>query len=108
MADQIQRELGDLLREVKDPRVAHGLLTVSGVDVSPDLRNARVYITALACEDPAAAVAGLNDAAGFLRGRLARRLRMRGVPVLRFRHDETPEKADRVTRLLRDTPTDES
>lgn len=105
VADQIQRELGGLLREVRDPRVT-GMITVSGVDVSPDLRNASVFVTLLEQDEPESAVAGLNAAAGFLRGELARRLTLRSVPRLQFRHDATPEQADRVNRLLRDALKD--
>lgn len=101
VADQIQRELGELIRGVKDPRVA-GLVTISGIDVSPDLTNARVFVTVLRTETPEATVDGLNRAAGFLRGRLGERLRLRVVPRLVFHYDVTLDRADRVTRLLRD------
>jgi len=101
VADQIQRELGELIRAVKDPRVT-GLVTVSGVDVSPDLTHAKVFVTVLRNDDPEAAVAGLNRAAGFLRGRLGERLQLRGVPRLVFHYDASLDRADRVSRLLRD------
>lgn len=101
VADQIQRELGELIRTVKDPRVA-GLVTISGIDVSPDLTNARVFVTVLRTETPDATVDGLNRAAGFLRARLGERLRLRSVPRLVFHYDATLDRADRVTRLLRD------
>ena len=105
VADQIQRELGDLMRGVKDPRVT-GLITVSGVDVSPDLRNASVFVSMLQDAEPDSVIAGLNAASGYLRSELARRLTLRSVPRLRFLHDATPEQADRVTRLLRDALDD--
>jgi len=102
VADQIQRELGELLRGVKDPRV-QGMITVSSVDVSPDLRSARVYVAILDNGEPAGtAIEGLNAARGYLRGRLARLLDLRMVPELRFIHDRTPDDVDRVNRLLRD------
>ncbi len=101
VADQLQRELGELLRGVKDPRVS-GMVTISGVDVSPDLRNARIYVTILDHADPASVIEGLNAARGYLRGRLASRLELRVAPELRFHHDTTPDDADRVERLLRD------
>lgn len=101
VADQIQRELGELIRAVKDPRVA-GMVTISGIDVSPDLTNAKVFVTVLQTETPDATVDGLNRAAGFLRGRLGERLRLRAVPRLVFHYDATLDRADRVTRLLRD------
>lgn len=101
VADQIQRELGDLLRGVKDPRV-QGLVTVSGIDVSPDLRNAKVYVTVLESAEPEATVAALNHAAGYLRGRLGERLELRSVPRLVFHYDASLDQAERVQRLLRD------
>ena len=101
VADQVQRELGDLLRGVKDPRV-EGMLTVSGVDVSPDLRNARIYVAILDHAEPEQVIAGLNAARGYLRSRLAARLELRVAPELRFYHDTTPDDADRVERLLRE------
>lgn len=100
VADQIQRELGDLLREVKDPRVAAGMVTIASVDVSPDLHSARVYVALLDTEEPESVIEGLTAAAGFLRTQLARRLTLRVVPELRFRHDRTPDDADRVQQLL--------
>ena len=107
VADQLQRELGELVRGVKDPRVV-GLITVSGVDVSPDLAHAKVFVTVLECEAPEETVAGLNSAAGFLRGRLAERLRMRGVPRLVFHYDATLDRAERVEHLLRASRDEDS
>lgn len=100
VADQIQRELGELMRAVRDPRVA-GMVTISSVDVSPDLAHARVYVTVLETDDPQATVSALNGAAGFLRGRLGGRLELRGVPRLVFEYDSTLDRVDRVEELLR-------
>jgi ribosome-binding factor A len=99
VADQIQRELGGLVRRVRDPRVA-GLITISGVDVSPDLGHAKVFVTVLECDAPADAVAGLNSAAGFLRRQLGQRLRLRGVPELVFHYDTTLDQAERIEAVL--------
>lgn len=101
VADQLQRELGVLLREVKDPRVT-GMVTVASVDVSPDLRSAKIYVAILDHDEPDGVIAGLRAARGFLRSRLAGRLDLRVAPELRFIHDTTPDAADRVHRLLRD------
>jgi len=106
VADQIQRELGDLLRGVKDPRV-QGLVTVSGVDVSPDLKHAKVFVTVLETDTPEDSVTALNGAAGFLRSQLGRRLELRGVPRLVFHYDATLDKAERVQRLLRENLEDD-
>lgn len=100
VGEQIQRELSELIRsEVKDPRV--GMVTIMGVDVSADLAHAKVYVSSL---EPAheldEAVAALNRAAGFLRGRLGRRLRIRTVPELRFLRDDSVERGVRLTHLI--------
>ena len=99
VADQIQRELALLVaRELADPRV--GEVTVSGVDLSPDMRNAKVLVTPGRETDGDASVDALNRAAGFLRSRLGRRVRMRRVPRLVFEHDRTLEQALRIDALI--------
>jgi ribosome-binding factor A len=99
VADLIQRELSELLRrEVRDPRV--GMVTLTGVDVSPDFSHAKVLYT---CLDPAhveEADRGLQRAAGFLRSQLARRLKLYATPELRFEYDESIERGDRLHRLI--------
>lgn len=99
VADQIQREVALLVvHEVADPRV--GDVTVSGVDLSPDLRHAKVLVTPARGTDGDASVAALNRAAGFLRSRVGRRVRMRRVPRLVFIHDRTLEHALRIDALI--------
>ncbi len=99
VGDQIQRELSDVIaRAVDDPRVEG--VTLSAVDVSRDLGNARVFVTLPEGVDPGPAVKALNRAAGYLRRRLAERLHMRYMPSLRFAHDETFERASRVSLLI--------
>jgi len=105
VADQVQRELGDLLRGVKDPRV-QGLVTVSGVDVSPDLKHAKVFVTVLEHDSPQDSVAALNHASSYLRSELGRRLDLRVVPRLVFHYDASLDQADRVERLLRENLKD--
>lgn len=88
-----------LLREIKDPRVA--MVTVSHVDLSPDLRQARVLVSCFGERaQREAAVAGLESAAGFIRGQLSKRLHLRYAPQLRFSMDESFEYAARVSALL--------
>ena len=102
VADQIRRELAILVaRDVADPRV--GELTVSGVDLSPDMRHAKVMVTPGRESDGDASVAALNRAAGFLRSRLGRRIRMRRLPSLVFEHDRTLEHALRIEALIAGT-----
>ncbi len=100
VGEQIQRELADLVRgELKDPRV--GMVTIMDVEVSADLAHAKVYVSSLVPEeDLDAAVAALNRAAGFLRGRLGRRLHIRTVPELRFLRDDSVERGVRLTHLI--------
>ena len=99
VADQIQRELAVLVaRDVADPRV--GEVTISGVDLSPDMRHARVLVTPGRGTDGDASASALNHAAGFLRSRLARRVRLRRLPRLVFEHDRTLERALRIDALI--------
>ena len=94
VADQIQRDLSELIaRELKDPRV--GLVTLQGVEVTPDYAHAKVFFSLLT-GDPEQTQQGLNQAAGFLRSGLFKRLHIHTVPTLHFVYDRTSEKtADR-------------
>jgi ribosome-binding factor A len=99
IGDLIQRELSDLLaREVRDPRV--GMVTITSVDVSPDMSHAKVLFTALDPTKVQDAVEGLTRAAGFLRSQLAKRVTLYSIPELRFEYDESIERADRLSRLI--------
>lgn len=100
IADQIQRELSDILRlELKDPRV--GMVTLTDVEVTQDQSLAKVFFTTLGGADRVQdATEGLQHAAGFLRSELARRMRLRTVPQLRFEFDESVERGMRLTRLI--------
>lgn len=109
--DQIQRELSDLVRnEVKDPRV--GMVTFTGVEVSPDLGYAKVYFTTLAAQGHAEALEGLRRAAGFLRSQLGSRLRVHNTPELKFQYDSSIEEGARLSKLIdeavRDSASDDS
>ena len=98
---QLQRELASLIREeLNDPRI--GNVTLTAVDVSPDMRHAKVFISLLALDaDLATAAKALNHAAGKLRHELKRRLRLRHIPELHFHGDTAPAAADHVTQLIR-------
>lgn len=100
VAEQIQRELGTLIStEVKDPRV--NLATVTSVEVTRDLAYAKVYIGILEMQnDPAEVMAGLNNAAGFLRARLGRLLKLRIIPQLKFIEDTTEREAQRLSSII--------
>jgi len=99
VADLIQRELSDLLRrEVRDPRV--GMVTLTSVDVSPDLSHAKVFFTTLKKEHLEETTKGLQRAASFLRSQLSRRMSMYTTPELRFVYDESVERGDRLSQLI--------
>jgi ribosome-binding factor A len=99
VADLIQRELAELIRlEVRDPRV--GMVTITSVDVSPDLSHAKVFVTLLEKEKVKDTIQGLQRAAGFLRSQLARRMKMYTTPELRFVYDESVERGDHLSRLI--------
>jgi ribosome-binding factor A len=98
IADQIQRDLAELIpREVRDARV--GLVTISGVEVSPDYAHAKVYFTVIGSE-PDVAARGLNSAAGHLHNLLFKRLAIHTVPRLHFVHDTSVEKGFEIDRLI--------
>ena len=97
VADQIQRDLGELVRELKDPRV--GMITISAVEVTPDYAHAKVFFSLLIGE-PAESEAALNEAAGFLRNGLFKRLAIHTVPTLHFKFDRTTERAAELTALI--------
>lgn len=103
----LREEISRLLRtELKDPRVA--AVTVTGVRTSSDLSSATVYVTTPGAESGEEAIEGLRHAAGFVRGRLGRELRLRRIPELRFVEDRTLEHARRIEALLEEAsgPTD--
>jgi len=99
VGDLIQRELSELVaRELRDPRV--GMVTLTAVDVSPDMSHAKVFFTLLDKERLEEVQEGLRRAAGFLRSQLAKRVKLYSIPELRFEYDESVERADRLSRLI--------
>ena len=97
VADQIQRDVSELIRDLKDPRI--GMVTISHVDVSPDYAHAQVYFSVLVGE-PAESQGALNEAAGFLRNGLFKRLAIHTVPTLHFHFDRTTERAADLSALI--------
>ncbi|MBA4254564.1 MAG: 30S ribosome-binding factor RbfA [Polaromonas sp.] len=98
VADQIQRDLTELIaRELKDPRV--GMVTIQSVEVTPDYAHAQVYFSLLV-GDPQSTEAALNQAAGFLRSGLFKRLHIHTVPTLHFHFDRTTERAADMNALI--------
>jgi ribosome-binding factor A len=99
VADLIQREIADLLRhEVRDPRV--GMVTLTSVDVAPDLSHAKIFFTLLDSKQKDETTRALQRAAGFLRSQLSHRMSMYTTPELRFVYDESVERGDRLSRLI--------
>lgn len=98
VADQIQRDLTELIaRELKDPRV--GMVTVNAVEVTPDYAHAKVYFSLLV-GNPEETELALNQAAGFLRNGLFKRLHIHTVPTLHFHFDRTTERAADMNALI--------
>jgi ribosome-binding factor A len=99
LGDQIQRELSDLIRlELRDPRV--GMVTITTVDVSPDLSHAKVFFTILEKQKLKETLEGLRRSAGFLRSQLAKRIKIYTTPEVRFVYDESVERGDHLSRLI--------
>jgi ribosome-binding factor A len=100
LAAEIQRELTELLRrDVKDERI--GNVTITAVDVTADLRSAKVYYLIFGKEGPDPAVQrGLTSAAGFLRNALSKSLMIRYTPMLTFELDTSLEQGVRLTQLI--------
>jgi ribosome-binding factor A len=101
IAEEIRGVLAAAVREVRDPRV--GFVTLTDVALSPDLKQARVYVSCLGSEsDRAAAVDALNHAGPFLRHAVATRAKLKYTPALRFVSDATIERGSRVEALIQE------
>lgn len=108
IAERIYEEVTELLiYELQDPRLTG--VNVTDVDVDRELSYADVYVSALeGHERQEEVLEGLQSAAGFIRGRLAKSLQLRSFPILRFHWDPTPERADRIEQLLHQIQTEPS
>jgi len=92
-----------ITNDLKDPRV--GFVTVTAVDTSPDLRHAHVYVSVLGDDQQRDdTLAGLESSRGYLQSRVGSQLRFKHTPQLDFHYDESVERGERITRLLRDEP----
>ena len=100
LADQMQRVLNEIIREeLQDPRLE--FVTVSAVEVSGDLRQARAWVSILPPDaDSSPALAALRGAAGRLRRRLGKKLVIRQVPALEFGHDDSSARGERLSSLI--------
>ena len=101
--EQMAQELAIALREIKDPRLANSLVSITEVDCAKDLKNARVYYSFFQQKYTAEEVKrALKGAAGYLRTHLARTLNLRETPQLTFEFDDSMERGNRISSLLRD------
>ena len=107
--DVIRREIsGLLMREIRDPRLS-GLLSVTEVDTSPDLRYAKVFVSVMGSEEEKRQVEeGLAAASGFLRRGLGERLTIRYTPELIFVRDESIERGSRLLKLINEVAPNDS
>ena len=87
--EEIQRELAELLRELKDPRVQKTMLSITRVETTPDLRYAKVYVSLLDREYTKETLAGLKSSSGYLRRELGRRIQLRYTPELQWQADDS-------------------
>jgi ribosome-binding factor A len=95
----VRAVVAEAIGELKDPRI--GIVTVTGVSVSPDLHDARIYVSVLGgAKRRRAALDGLDSAAGLLQLRLARELSLKRTPKLAFQYDPSVEYGVRMTRLI--------
>ena len=101
--EEIQRELSSLIRAVKDPRVADaGMVSVTAVETTPDLKYAKIYVSALNKDSNAQLLKGLKSASGFLRRELGQALNLRNTPELSFVRDDSIDKGAHILDMLRD------
>ena len=100
--EEIQRELASLIPTVKDPRVADaGLISVTAVETTPDLKYAKIFVSVLDKSASAQALKGLKSASGWLRRELGRALNLRNTPELSFVRDDSIDKGAHILDMLR-------
>ena len=99
--EEIQRELAALIPALKDPRV-HGLVSITRVDTTADLRYAKVYISVLDKSDVKDVIRGLKSAGGYLRRELGRALSLRYTPELVFQADDSIDRGAHILKILND------
>lgn len=104
--ESVRRVLAEAMGELKDPRI--GLVTVTGVETSPDLGKATVYVSVLGSEKKRRqSLAGLDAAHGVLQARVARELRLKRTPQLAFQYDQSVERGVRMSRLIDELAPDD-
>src|ERR1051326_4351353 len=97
--ESLRQVLSEALLELKDPRI--GFVTVTGVETSPDLRHARVFVSVLGTDEQKdEALDGLRSSAGFLQSKVGQELRMKRTPTLEFHYDDSIDRGMRISELL--------
>jgi ribosome-binding factor A len=100
VSDLLREEIADIvIYRLKDPRI--GFITITGVDVTDDIKIARVYVSVLKDEDKKNTLDILNSAKSFIRSELSKRLRMKSIPGIEFRLDTSIEYGDKIDKLLK-------
>jgi len=98
--EDIQRVMATLLRGIKDPRVNQGMISVTAVDTTSDLRHAKVFLSVLGLESEKDFIKGLKSASGYLRHELGQSLSLRYTPELQFELDRSIERGVRINTIL--------
>lgn len=97
--DDIKREIAAMIPALKDPRV-HGMISVTRVDTTADLRYCKIYVSALDKAEMADAIRGLKSASGFMRRELGRRMKLRYTPELTFIEDRSIDEGAKIIKLM--------
>lgn len=101
VGDLVREEVADIIMyRLKDPRI--GFVTVTGVDMAPDMKNAKIYVSVLKEEDRELTLEILNSSKSFIRSLLSKRLRMKFIPTVEFRFDTSIEYGYKIDKLLKE------
>lgn len=100
--EEVQKEISEILREVKDPRISRNFISITGAEVTGDLKFAKIFYSVVSPVDDLRDIGkGLKSANGFIRGQLARRLNLRQTPELNFVYDRSQENGAYISGLLK-------
>lgn len=101
--DEMMKELSEILRSIKDPRINSSFISITNVDSTPDLKYAKIYYSVISAseEEQNEIAKGFKSATGFIRKQLAERLNLRITPELKFIHDKSMEKGADITKLIK-------
>ena len=97
--DSVAKEVSQIIREVKDPRVSSAFITVTGAEVTQDLKYAKIFYSGITGKDPETE-RGLASASGFVRSQIAKRLNMRITPEITFVYDSSLEHGMKIAKIL--------